>query len=263
MGERGAYIELLVEQYRLIAAAGNQASQHAYTALQWGTAVVGLLAGAAISQWAKSDGVVEFSFLLAIPTLAAAGMLFWLGELARIDRLADFLCALETKLDLALTHPDGEEAGEWIRSFSREWAERGDEVLARAHVRPPQGADGIAGFGPGPITFERWLREIRALKAAKNLAWVYLFRLLLFPGVMASAWVVGAFYALLRSGAPPLRWEAVLTLILGLLIIFSATWLAAEIVRTFRNPDSAASPRGARLWLLRRVAGLLEMSEWQ
>lgn len=74
VGEREQYLGLLVEEYRLLGSAGIQAGQHTYTALQWGTAVVGILAGAAISQWGKHDAVVELVFLVGVPALVAVGM---------------------------------------------------------------------------------------------------------------------------------------------------------------------------------------------
>jgi hypothetical protein len=260
--EKKAYFALLTEEYRLLGTAGIQAGQHTYTALQWGTAVVGVVVGAAISQWGKNDAVVELAFLVGVPTLVAVGMLYWVGEMARISRLSDFLCAVEMKVDLALQLSERDESSEWLEEFMKEWAARRAELMSEARVVMPVGPDGEVAIGGGPISFERWLREIRTVRARNNLIWVYLVRVLFFPAVMSASWATGVFYVLHTASAAP-SWEQSLAVLAGLAISVPAVWFVAEIV-TGLSPSTSSGARPA--WprrKFRRVLGRpLHISEW-
>jgi hypothetical protein len=264
VGEREQYLGLLVEEYRLLGSAGIQAGQHTYTALQWGTAVVGILAGAAISQWGKHDAVVELVFLVGVPALVAVGMLYWVGELARISRLTDYLCAVEAKIELALRHPDQDSSGEWVASFTELWATARQDLLSAALVAMPNGPDGEVEVDGGPIAFERWLRRIRVGRASNNLVWVYLVRVLLFPSVMAASWATGLYYVLHSAGSGH-GWENALAILVGLLLATMSTWFAAEIVSGLSH--SLARPSPSLSWPRRRFRQLaarpLRITEWR
>ncbi len=264
MGEREQYLGLLVEEYRLLGSAGIQASQHTYTALQWGTAVVGILAGAAISQWGSHDAVVELVFLVGVPALVAVGMLYWAGELARISRLTDYLCAVEAKIELALQHPDQDSTGEWVSSFSERWASERHELLSASLVTMPSGSDGEVEVDGGPIAFERWLRKIRVGRASNNLVWVYLVRVLLFPAVIAASWTTGLYYVF-HSASSGHGWESTLAVLVGLVLGTMSTWFAAEIVSGLSH--SMVTPSPSLSWPRRRFRQLaarpLRITEWR
>ncbi len=264
VGEREQYLGLLVEEYRLLGSAGIQAGQHTYTALQWGTAVVGILAGAAISQWGNHDAVVELVFLVGIPVLVAVGMLYWVGELARISRLTDYLCAVEAKIELALEHPDGDSSGEWVASFSERWADARHDLLAAASVTMPSGPDGEVEVAGGPVAFERWLRDIRVGRASNNLVWVYLVRVLLFPSVMAASWAAGLYYVF-HSASSGHGLENALAALVGLLVSTASIWFAAEIISGLSH--SSAKPSPSLSWPRRRFRQLaarpLRITEWR
>lgn len=133
MDERRAYVDLLAEEFRSLATGVHLAARHTYTALQWGTAIVGIIVGAAISQWEKEDAVVELVFLVGVPVLVAAGMLFWVGELAGIRRIHEFMCVVEAKAELALRHPTAQPDTHerWFDSFEHEWVSRRADSLHR------------------------------------------------------------------------------------------------------------------------------------
>jgi hypothetical protein len=264
VGEKDTYLTLLMEEYRMLAAAGVQASQHTYTALQWGTAIVGIVAGATISQWGSHDSVVELSFLIWIPALAAAGMLYWVGELARISRLTDFICAVEAKIDLALRHPGNDESGEWVESFDKEWATRRTDLLSEAQVAMPAAAEGEVPVNSGPITFERWLRVIRARRASSNLLWVYLVRVLLFPAVIATSWTAGVYYVLFQSARLGFNWETMIAAVFGLLFSVIAVWFAGEISTGLnRSTTSGSQPAWPRRKFRQLACRPLDLTEWQ
>lgn len=264
MGERGDYLTLAVEEYRLLGSAGIQAGQHTYTALQWGTAVVGIIVGAAISQWGAHDSVVELSFLVAVPLLVSVGMLYWVGELARISRLTDYLCALEAKIELALGQPEKGRSGEWMRAFSERWKAERRDLLSTALVAMPRGPAGEVEVDGGPFAFERWLRRIRVDRASNNLIWVYLVRVLVFPAVMAACWATGVFYVI-QSSAPGHNLESIVAMTVGLLFGVSSTWFAAEIISGMSHSYTTASP--SLSWPRRRFRQLaarpLRITEWR
>ncbi len=264
MGERDGYLGLLIEEYRLLGSAGIQASQHTYTALQWGTAVVGIVVGAAFSQWGKHDAVVELVFLVGVPALATVGMLYWVGELARISRLTDYLCAVEAKIELALRHPEQGSTGEWVTSFAERWNTEHLDLLSAALVAMPVGPNGAVEVDGGPIAFERWLRRIRVDRASNNLVWVYLVRVLLFPAVMAASWTTGLYYVL-HSAGPGHDLESSAAIGIGLLLGVASTWLAAEIVSGLSH--SFVEPSPSLPWprmLFRQLASRpLRITEWR
>jgi hypothetical protein len=197
---RREYLALLAEEYRTLATSGNQADRHTYTALQWGTAIVGIVASGAISQWGKHDAAVELTFLVAIPALVAVGMLYWVGELARMRRIYDFMCAIEAKAELALRDPTHSTSRRgWFRSFDKRWTAERTTLLADLKLAMPHSDQGTVEIASGPIGFERWLRMIRNTQASSNLSWVFAVRFILFPSSLAASWLTGIYYIFFQS----------------------------------------------------------------
>jgi hypothetical protein len=266
MDDRKEYIALLAEEYRTLATSGNQMDRHTYTALQWGTATVGIVVGAAISQWGKSDAAVELSFLTAIPALIALGMLYWIGELARMRRIYDFISVVEAKAELALLHtgPTGEGGG-WAASFNAEWISSHDGLLSELELAMPAAGQGQIDVKSGPITYERWLRAVRNDRAPGNLTWVFMVRFLVFPLAIAAIWSAGIYYVLSQSVQQNFSWGSLLAALTGALSGLVSIWLAIELV-TDMNRSSSTRPSKLsrpRKTFRRLLGGPLQITEWQ
>jgi len=237
MSSRNDYLDLLAQEYRVLATTGNQTDQHTYTALQWGTASVAVIAAAGLSQWKHHDAVVELVFLLAIPALVAVRMFYWLGELARMRRIYDFICVIEAKAALALRQTDGTSRTHdgWIDSFSQLWDAKFPEFTSALELDLP------VTVNSDPITFERWLRTIRNKRASQNLTWVFQLRFALFPAAIVMSLALGIYYTLWVSATLDIAaWLGVAgTTLLGVVFIpRTAGWrrrLGA------RGPDKADS----------------------
>jgi hypothetical protein len=257
--DRDQYLALLAEEYRTLANSGNQADRHTYTALQWGTAVVGIVVSAAISQWGKHDRAVEMVFLCGIPAIVAGGMLYWIGELARMRRIYDFMCVIEVKAEAALKHSmPGATGTGWLESFASDWTANRRTLLAELELAVP------VDIGSGPIEFERWLRRIRNSRASSNLTWVFLVRFVLFPATTAASWTIGVYYALFQSVAREISFGTIVVAVCGLILGVVTVWLAVELVTDL---NESASQRASQLpapgrFFRRIVAAPLHMTEW-
>jgi hypothetical protein len=264
--ERRAYIDLLAEEFRSLASGSHQAGRHTYTALQWGTAIVGIIVGAAISQWSAEDAVVEFVFLLGVPALVAVGMLFWVGELAGMRRIHEFMCVVEAKADLALRHglhQSGTEE-EWFDSFTQEWIARRNETLTEMRIAVPTSARGRVEIQSGPLAFERWLHAIRNTEASNGLAWVFIVRFALFPSAILASWATGVYYVFFQSDAG-LTWASVAAVILGFLLGLVAVWIAGELLADMSQWSAGRSSGLSRTRKAFRdlFARPLRRSEWK
>jgi hypothetical protein len=240
--------------------------RHTYTALQWGTAVVGILAGAAISRWGKSDAIVELVFLVGIPALVSVGMLYWVGEIARMRRLYDFICVIEAKAELALQHEDPAATDrQWVASFSQIWTAKRDELLEGLELAQPRGDYGPVEIRSGPISWERWLRDIRNAEASGNLSWVFMVRFIVFPATIAASWAAGVFYVLHQSVDQAFEWKSLTAALFGLLLSTGTVWLAVELVIDLNRSSSIRPPElsGPRRAFRRALGSLLRITEWR
>jgi hypothetical protein len=258
MSSRDDYLDLLAQEYRVLATSGNQADQHTYTALQWGTAFVGVIAAAGLSQWRHHDAVVELVFLLVIPAVVALGMFYWLGELARMRRIYDFMCLIEAKAALALRQRDGTSRTHngWTDSFSKVWDAKLPELTLALELDLP------VAVNSDPITFERWLRAIRNNRASQNLTWVFQLRFALFPAAIVMSLVLGIYYTLWVSATLDITaWLRVAgTTLLGTIFV----WLGLELALDLDNSSSKQRvPRLPRR-VFRNIAGsFLQIPNWR
>jgi hypothetical protein len=260
--ERAAYIGLLAEEYRTLSNSGNQTDRHTYTALQWGTAIVVLIASAALSQWSKLVGVVEGAFLIVIPVLISFGMLYWVGEIARMRRIADFICIVEAKAQLAIIGDLRQERPGWYAMFEQRWKDERPDLLKRlAIVVPRLGREDVPMEG-APIEFERWLRRIRSLRASSNLSWVFMCRFALFPLAIAGSWGIGVYSLASHSGPSGGRAFGVAAATIGGVTSTVAIWLAAELASDLNDATSKRSISGVRSWLRSRAHRVLALPEW-
>jgi hypothetical protein len=266
MDDREAYLALLIEEFRSLASGGHQATRHTYTALQWGTAVVGLVVGAAISQWGKHDAAVELVFLLGVPALVAVGMLYWVGELARIRRMHEFMCVVEVKADMALEHEgSSESAGRWMESFKNEWLTQSAGIFAELQL-PISGGRGDGAVASGPIAFERWLRGIRRSSGNDSLTWVFVVRFVLFPCAIVAAWVTGVYYVFFQSTERGLDCASSAAILVGFLIVVLANWLAGELIADLSKwpAESSSSDLSSPRQTFRQVIGyLFRIDDWK
>ena len=259
--ERDAYLRLLVEEYRTLANSGNQSDRHTYTALQWGTAVVAVIVSAAASQWGDHNGVVEGALLILVPSLIAFGMLFWVGELARMRRIYDFICVAEAKAELVL-RSGWENGGAWYTVFAAEWTDASAGTFRELGLVMPAGEDGAVWAHAAPIEFERWLRRIRIAKASSNLSWVFMFRFALFPLGIAGAWGTGVYYLLSHPGPQGSKLLGIAVALAGGLSSGMAAWLAVELASDLNDASSDREISPIRQQLRSRTHKLLALPEW-
>jgi hypothetical protein len=111
MSDQGAdldvarYLTLVTEEYRTLRDESTQATINMFAALQWGSAIIGVVTAAGLTQWNEKHGVVLLVFAVVIPALALMTMFLWLGEAARLNRAGDYLCFVERKVGLLLGVP--------------------------------------------------------------------------------------------------------------------------------------------------------------
>jgi hypothetical protein len=253
----------LAEEYRTLSNSGSQADRHTYTALQWGTALVAVIASATLSQWGKHDGIVEASFLIVIPALISFGMLYWVGELARLRRVYDFICIVEAKAELALQiDPPHQAQGDWYTSFEKRWKDERKVLLHHLDLRMPKTRSKVVEVDAAPIEFERWLRRIRAARASSNLSWVFMFRFILFPIGIAGTWATGLYYLLSHMNTHVSRTLGIAAAVMGVLTSAVTTWLAAELASDLNDAKSERQISRARRWLRDQIHQLLALPEW-
>jgi hypothetical protein len=190
-------------------------------------------------------------------------MLYWVGELARMRRIYDFMCIVETKAELALGVSGSNSAGDdWFKRFSEKWTAPSDRLKELGLSMPTDSSDVAVDAGPGPIEFERWLRRIRVNEASSNLTWVFLVRFLFFVVTICGSWGVGLYYAVAYHDTR--RTASILAVVVGALLGFAAIWLAAELVSDLNEASSDEKPRWLPRRVFRRVAGAgLGITEWR
>jgi hypothetical protein len=260
--ERDAYLALLADEYRTLSNSGNQTDRHTYTALQWGTALVVVIASASMSQWGKHDGLVEGAFLIVIPALVSFGMLYWIGEIARMRRIYDFICIVESKAELALKSGAQHGRNAWYSDFERQWQAERTRLLGQLAIAMPRLGREMVSVEAAPIEFERWLRRIRNLRASSNLSWVFMFRFVLFPLAIGGAWITGIYYLSSHAGPDGSRVLGIAAAVIGGLTSTFTTWLAAELASDLNDAKTERNINVVRRWLRSRVHAVLALPEW-
>lgn len=249
------YISLLLEEYKGLSVAAENAGRNTYVSLQWGSAVMAVLVAAAVSQWRKHDAAIELVFFLAVPFLSSMAMLFVIGELARIRRLADFMCATEIKAKY-LAGEEGTEA-RISDAASKEIAELELSLGIRLPVPVPV----------DPLSWQRWLVELRKQRAGAafgHLSWVYRARLGLFPIATFSSLTVATYYTFSSDTTPHHATESYLMLAVGFTFSIIVTWLAIELAlelaRVTAYPEKA--PGWPRRIFRHAMGWLFDIGDW-
>jgi hypothetical protein len=257
------YLALLVEEYRTVVGLGNQASANSFSILQWGSAAVAVLVAAAFSQWRKHDAAVELVFLGAVPFLSCAIMLFWLGELARIRRLGDFLCVVELKSALLLG--ERRDALRHLGTGTPEdnWAEHRERLGDQLSLRFP------VDIGADPMTWERWLKQLRNERGGAtfgHLSWVYRLRLALYPAVAIGSVIVGGFYGFTGTTAARHFKENIALVSMSAVVVTLGVWLGVELALELDRASGGrqASNSGWARQTFKHLAGrALSISDWR
>jgi hypothetical protein len=251
-----AYLTLLLEEYKTLQEAAAQAGKNTYLSLQWGSATLAVLVAAAVTQWRQHDAAVELVFLLAVPFLGSMAMLFFVGELARIRRVADYLCATELKAKLLVsTRMD---PGDLESELRAELMNLERIIGLRYPVK----------IGLAPLGWERWLVELRkkhAGAASGHLTWVYRTRFALYPIVIASSIAVAMYYGL--SGDTHVKHAHTFWLMAVVGIGFSvfAVWFAIELAVDLARitPYASGPPTPVRRAFRRLFGWLFQIGEWR
>jgi hypothetical protein len=255
--DRDAFLALLVEEYKVLTSRGAQTDQHTYTALQWGTGFVLALMSACLSQWDRSNVLVEVGLLLIIPSVVAIVQFYWLGEVARRRRIYDYIYVAETKAAAAFECLP-EDGSPWTRQLQKSW-----QALAQVELTDLS-AETLEKLTCRPLSFEHWLRELRATHAPNNLLWVHRLRFGLFPFEMSVSLGLGVFYVFAQRGHLD-GWSTALVAV-GLLFGLSAIWLGAELALPLDRVQwrsTVRAPRGLRRFMRNCVGRLLSIPEWQ
>jgi hypothetical protein len=154
--EAKAYISLATEEYRTLREESKQASINMWTAMQWGSALIGVSVGVGLSQWSASNPATALAFDVVVPVFACLMMLFWLGEAARFKRAGDYLCLLEGKLSLILRSTNQVPA-----TLSSVWPEMQRRAEADLNMLPVAAGSDSELVVAAPLAWEQWLRVTR------------------------------------------------------------------------------------------------------
>jgi len=193
------YLRNAIEEYKTLRDESKQASINMYSALQWGSAIVGVLFSAGFTQWKTHDAVVLAVFCIIVPTACAMSMFLWLGEAMRFKRVGDYICLIEAKVSQLCRYPDPDD---WVRS----------QRVLEGRLGLPESALDLAQ----PLVWERWLRDTRGRGGtAGHLELVYIIRLGLFPALAGLALAIGTLYSLVRWTELIVEAEGVLRLCPG------------------------------------------------
>jgi hypothetical protein len=87
--------DLVLEEYRTLRDESKQANTNMFTAIQWGSVIVGVTMTATFTQWDDEHGVVIVLLAAVVPALSLMTTFLWLGEAARLTRAGEYLSRLE------------------------------------------------------------------------------------------------------------------------------------------------------------------------
>jgi hypothetical protein len=242
------YWSILVEEYKVVRDESKQAELNTFTALQWGAALLGVLAAAGFYHWKNSGFIVASVFLGFVPLLAIASLYIWIGEMVRMKRAGDYLCLLERKAalligdrdlepNLALWPDDKHKVEDWLR------LRNSDRTLA------------------DPLNWEQWLRETRApfswwvffrprvrresLSSSGHQVITSVAKLAFFPAVATLSLGIGTYYCWYALPklltVPPSTSVRVVVVALPCTMVAWLLWVAFDIVmiQLFKPPDES------------------------
>ena len=214
------YVALASEEYKTLRDESKQASINMWTAMQWGSALVGITIGVGLSQWNAPNPATALAFDVVVPTFSALTMAFWLGEAARFKRVGDYLCLIEQKLSLLLD--EHHLIPEVLRT---RWPQLQRDAELALHLRRTDTLFHEELILRDPLSWEQWLRRRKGRSVIDgHLSKLYAIRLGFFLVLSWGSWVFGLLYTFTSSGSVTLhRSMHVAALGTGLLMCLAAT----------------------------------------
>ncbi len=234
------YISLATEEYKTLRAESIQASVNMWTAMQWGSALIGVTIGIGLSQWNVTNPATPLAFDIVVPTFAALMMAFWLGEAARFKRVGDYLCLVEQKLSLVF-----ESNGLVPGVLRTSWPDIQRKAERALNLRSSDSASAGELIISDPVSWEQWLRARKGRSVIDgHLSILYAVRLGFFLVLAWGSWLAGLFYA---YTAPSILASAAHITILALgAIVCCAASAGALIVRGYLNQTTAPIERNSK-----------------
>lgn len=237
-----AYIALVTEEYKTLRDESKQASINMWTAMQWGSALIGITIGVGLSQWSANNPATLLAFAIVVPVFGTLMMFFWLGEAARFKRVGDYLCLVEQKLSLVLEEHNC--IPEVLRS---RWPQVQREAEMALHLRASavESEDDLVIIDP--LSWEQWLRKRKGRSPIDgHLSKLYAIRLGFFLILAWGAWVVGAAFGLGNLCVSTLRPTAEIFMITGGLMVCIIATSSAVAVGLQLNRTAKPIRRGAQ-----------------
>lgn len=187
MDEQKIYLSILMEEYKSLREESKQASINMFSALRWGSAIVGALMGAGFVAWNnRQHFVVLIIFYIVVPILSSMSMFLWLGEAIRFKRVGDYICMLEQKIGYFV------DKFEIISDLKSNW-----EILQK-NIELNMKMSGSQLNLIDPLTWEQWLRATRKgifnLEGHQEL--IYVLRLSFFPITMIFSFLIATYYVI-------------------------------------------------------------------
>jgi hypothetical protein len=224
-GDPKPYLGLVVEEYKILRDESKQASINMWTAMQWGSAIIGVVIAVGLSQWGRAYPTTVLALGLLVPLFSAMTMIFWLGEAARFKRVGDYIVLLERKMSVVLR-----EAGDVPVAVVDGWPDLQRQAEAALHLRASPAPEEGELVLSDPLAWEQWLRHRAGRSVAEgHLRVLYMLRLGFFLILPVGSLAVAAFYMFEDIGYPsdePFNW---VILGLGALITAAAAFGAKDV----------------------------------
>lgn len=224
--ELKAYLALATEEYKTLRDESKQASINMWTAMQWGSALIGITIGVGLSQWSANNPATSLAFDIVVPVFSALMMVFWLGEAARFKRVGDYISLVEQKLSLVLEH------NKCIPNILHSrWPQVQREAEVALHLRTSDVKSDDDLILTDPLCWEQWLRKRKGRSVIDgHLSKLYAIRLGFFLILSWGSWVVGAVYNFSDLNLSTLRpVQQNLVLATGLSVCVVATSVAVAV----------------------------------
>lgn|GEM_PF-1991078 len=186
MDELKLYLSILIEEYKSLRDESKQASINMFSALSWGTGILGIIMSIGFTQWDKQPVIVLLIFYIIIPIIAAISMFFWLSEAIRLKRAGDYICLIEQKVKIILNE------FKQYHLTKAKWLELQEKI--EESIGLPHSSLDLSS----PLVWEQWLRDMNSKKTLTggHFVWIYIIKLAIFPLLMFSSFLIGTYYVI-------------------------------------------------------------------
>lgn len=189
MEEAKLYLSLLIEEYKTVYNESLQAVRNIFTTLQIGTAILGVVIAAGLTQWNKEHGVVLLTFYIVIPLIDAMIISLWLGAVARIKKAADYQIMIEQKVGMIL------DQFKLTNEIRKKWPARQKKIEEKLKILPHSQVDLSDPFAWQQLLKEEWFMKNGEKYSGWWLVWLgYRFYALFFPIVMVFSFLTATYY---------------------------------------------------------------------